>query len=133
MEGQVTISVESYNRLRDENKRLREQVSQYCKERDDICKDNKVRVMVYHYEDNEDELVLDELKNFDDVKDEAEESLTRVCEDQRNEIERLRLQLYEAETQNLVELRLLRNKNLLLVLEIESLKRRGLWKRILNK
>lgn len=133
MEGEVTISVDSYNRLRDENKRLREQVSQYCKERDEICKDNKVRVLIYNYDDDEDELVVDELVNFDDVKVEVEEHFGHVIENQHNEIEKLKMYLHDCETSDNDEIRCLREKNLSLVLEIESLKRRGLWKRILNK
>lgn len=92
----------------------------YKIERDAVCDKNKVREIVRNYDDGE--IIVDHMINFDDVFEEISKAHGDIVLVQSKEIEDLNKKLDDRST-----------KVLELQLEIEALKNRGLWKRIINK
>jgi len=92
----------------------------YKIERDEVCDKNKVREIVRNYDDGE--IIVDHMINFDDVFEEISKAHEDIVLVQSKEIDDLNKKLDDRST-----------KVLELQLEIEALKNRGLWKRIINK
>ena len=119
----VELSLGRYNKLRDENKKLKEEIARFKDERDKICEKNKVRIIindVFGFEQRE------ELVNFDDVREDVEKKFGTTIEELRKENEKLHDELEKTKKQASEDL-------LELEMEISNLRHRGLWQRIWNK
>lgn len=112
----VILSLETYNRLRDDNRRLREANKELNAKMDA----DKVRTIKYIIKSDEyvdgvvEKVIKTKIENFDDVREEVA----------------LR---YEEQIDTLMEEKAkLSEKNLALEMEISRLRHRSWWKRLLN-
>ena len=112
----VTISLETYNRLRDENKKLRNKNDELHKLQSEIINDKETKVLVVNLGG------IDYARGFDEVREDVEKHFGECIEGLRSRMKKL-----EEDNAALVELLNERES------DIDELENRNLWKRILNK
>lgn len=133
--GNVELSLEEYNKMRDENASLKAQLEQAIKERDDVYTKKKVRVI---YKDEEGRIV--DFENLDDVIEELSEqfkenldAVKKHLDERAKEIKEGAAEI-EKEGQKLYKkFEELTKHTLEVELENLRLKNRNLWQRIWNK
>lgn len=135
MESKVTISLETYNRLRDantnlvlENKELRDAIEAL----QDTDGQKVIIRETFTYEDEDGEETAEtrtSVKGFDEVKAEVEEFYKQKIKEMEARISEV-----EKERENACkEVNAVYEQKVKAEIEVSRLKRRNLWKRILNK
>lgn len=133
--GNVELSLEEYNKMRDENASLKAQLEQAIKERDDVYSKKKVRVI---YKDEEGRIV--DFENLDDVIEELSEQFKenldaakKHLDERAKEIKEGAAEIEKEEQKLFKKFEELTKHTLEVELENSRLKNRNLWQRIWNK
>lgn len=133
--GNVELSLDEYNKMRDEIASLKAQLEQAVKERDDVYTKKKVRVI---YKNGQGRIV--DFENLDDVIEELSEQFKENCEDMKKIVNDAikNIQEKDAEFDKTIarinkEFKELTQRALEAELENSRLKKRNLWQRIWNK
>lgn len=133
--GNVELSLEEYNKMRDENASLKAQLEQAIKERDDVYTKKKVRVI---YKDEEGRIV--DFENLDDVIEELSEQLKENLDAAKKHLDERTKEIKECESQLEKKTQEIHKRfdeitkhTLEVELENSLLKNRNLWQRIWNK
>lgn len=133
--GNVELSLDEYNKMRDENASLKAQLEQAIKERDDVYTKKKVRVI---YKNEQGRIV--DFENLDDVTEELSENFKENLEEMKKIVDGTikTIQEKDAEFDKTIaqinkEFKELTQRALEAELENSRLKNRNLWQRIWNK
>lgn len=133
--GNVELSLDEYNKMRDEIASLKAQLEQAVKERDDVYTKKKVRVI---YKNGQGRIV--DFENLDDVIEELSEQFKENCEEMKKIVDDAikNIQEKDAEFDKTIarinkEFKELTQRGLEAELENSRLKKRNLWQRIWNK
>lgn len=133
--GNVELSLEEYNKMRDEIASLKVQLEQAVKERDDVYTKKKVRVI---YKNEQGRIV--DFENLDDVIEELSEQFKENCEEMKKIVDDAikTIQEKDVEFDKTMaridkEFKELTQRALEAELENSRLKKRNLWQRILNQ
>lgn len=133
--GNVELSLEEYNKLRDENASLKAQLEQAIKERDDVYTKKKVRVI---YKNEEGRIV--DFENLDDVIEELSEQFKenldaakKHLDERAKEIKECEAEIEKTAQEIYKKFDELTKHTLEVELENSRLKNRNLWQRIWNK
>lgn len=133
--GNVELSLEEYNKLRDENASLKAQLEQAIKERDDVYTKKKVRVI---YKNEEGRIV--DFENLDDVIEELSEQfkenldeVKKIFDERAEEAKERDAQIEKTAQEIHKKFDEIKKHTLEVELENSRLKNRNLWQRIWNK
>lgn len=133
--GNVELSLDEYNKMRDEIASLKVQLEQAIKERDDVYTKKKVRVI---YKNEQGRIV--DFENLDDVTEELSEQFKENCEEIKKIVDDAikTVQEKDVEFDKTMaridkEFKELTQRALEAELENSRLKKRNLWQRIWNK
>lgn len=133
--GNVELSLDEYNKMRDEIASLKAQLEQAVKERDDVYTKKKVRVI---YKNAQGRIV--DFENLDDVTEELSENFKENLEEMKKIVDDAikTIQEKDAEFDKTIarinkEFKELTQRGLEAELENSRLKNRNLWQRIWNK
>lgn len=133
--GNVELSLDEYNKMRDENASLKAQLEQAVKERDDVYTKKKVRVI---YKNEQGRIV--DFENLDDVTEELSENfkenleeMKKIVDDAIKTIQEKDVEFDKTIARINKEFKELTQRALEAELENSRLKKRNLWQRIWNK
>lgn len=133
--GNVELSLDEYNKMRDEIASLKAQLEQAIKERDDVYTKKKVRVI---YKNEQGRIV--DFENLDDVTEELSEQfkenleeMKKITGDAIKTIQEKDAEFDKTIAQINKEFKELTQRGLEAELENSRLKKRNLWQRIWNK
>lgn len=129
----VTITLEEYNLLRDDNRILKEANDDLGNQLDELKDAEGQKVIykeVYLFEDEDEETrIYWDVKNLQEAKEEIEKAYGKTMKELEDKIKDL-------DEENMLVNKTLRkvlDEKLEAEMEVSRLKRRNLWKRILNK
>jgi len=129
----VTITLDEYNVLRDDNRMLKEANEELCNQLDALKDAEGQKVIykeVYLSEDEDEETrIYWDVKNMQEAKEEIEKAYGKTMKELEDKIKDL-------DEENMLVNKTLRkvlDEKLEAEMEVSRLKRRNLWKRILNK
>lgn len=133
--GNVELSLDEYNKMRDENASLKAQLEQAVKERDDVYTKKKVRVI---YKDEQGRIV--DFENLDDVTEELSkqfkenlDEVKKIFDERAEEAKERDAQIEKTAQEIHKKFDEIKKHTLEVELENSLLKNRNLWQRIWNK
>ena len=133
--GNVELSLDEYNKMRDENTSLKAQLEQAVKERDDVYTKKKVRVI---YKNEQGRIV--DFENLDDVIEELSkqfkenlDEVKKIFDERAEEAKERDAQMEKTAQEIHKKFDEITKHTLEVELENSLLKNRNLWQRIWNK
>lgn len=133
--GNVELSLDEYNKMRDENASLKAQLEQAVKERDDVYTKKKVRVI---YKNEQGRIV--DFENLDDVIEELSkqfkenlDEVKKIFDERAEEAKERDAQMKKTAQEIHKKFDEITKHTLEVELENSLLKNRNLWQRIWNK
>ena len=130
--GEVRLSLNVYNDMRDHIRKLEEDNDALVEERDEICDENKVRqrrqiirireLVTNPHALGQEEVIEDKLVNMDDISQELDKKIHDIEEGWKRKCEELKLALDECQRQKIN-----------LEHEVYRLKNRTWWQRLWDK